>query len=45
MAFELNSANCVPVEVELLSEIARLERELPEAPVERAPVLERARRA
>jgi DnaJ homologue, subfamily C, member 28, conserved domain len=37
----LKSANCVPAEVELLNEIARLEQELSEAPVERAPALGR----
>lgn len=38
----LKSANCVPAEVELLNEIARLERDVSEAPVEHAPAIRRA---
>jgi hypothetical protein len=38
----LKSANCVPAEVELLNEIAALERQLPAAPDDRQSAIRRA---
>ena len=37
----LKSANCVPAEIELLNEIAALERQLSTVPAERRPALKR----
>ena len=38
----LKSANCLPAEVELLNEIARLEQQLSQAPVEHTAAIRRA---